>query len=65
MGIEFHCALDGNVSNPVSALVNMVSVNLTDIMDALHISKVFVLGVAYGARTAVQFALRHEGKLKA
>ena len=106
-GVEFHYALDGEPSNPVLALVNMASVNLTAwepvlemllktyrilrfdirgtgksswgtddeftfsqyaddlaaIMDMLNVPKVLVLGVAYGARTAAQFALRHEDKL--
>jgi pimeloyl-ACP methyl ester carboxylesterase len=106
-GVEFHYALDGETSNPVLALVNMASVNLTAwepvlatllksyrvlrfdirgtgksgwgtddeftfsqyaddlaaIMDVLHIPKALVLGVAYGARTVAQFALRHEQKL--
>jgi 3-oxoadipate enol-lactonase len=106
-GVEFHYALDGDISKPVLALVNMASVNLTAwepvltsllksyrilrfdirgtgksawgeddeftfaqyaddlaaIMDVLHIPKALVLGVAYGARTAAQFALRHEDKL--
>jgi len=105
--LEFHYALDGEVCNPVLALVNMASVNLTAwepvlttllksyrilrfdirgtgksawgkddeftfsqyaddlaaIMDVLKIPKALVLGVAYGARTAAQFALRHEEKL--
>ena len=39
--------------------------DLAAIMDALDIPKAFVLGVAYGARTAAQFALRHEDKLTA
>lgn len=39
--------------------------DLAAIMEALDISKAFVLGVAYGARTAAQFALRHEDKLTA
>lgn len=108
-GIRFHYALDGDPANPVLALVNMASANLTTwepvldellqhfrvlrfdirgtgksgwgdddefsfsnyaddlaaIMDALDIPKAFVLGVAYGARTAAQFALRHEDKLTA
>jgi 3-oxoadipate enol-lactonase len=108
-GVVFHYSLDGEISNPVLALVNMASVNLTAwepvlptllksyrilrfdirgtgkstwgkdheftfsqyaddlaaIMDVLHIPKAFVLGVAYGARTAAQFALRHEEKLTA
>jgi 3-oxoadipate enol-lactonase len=108
-GIVFHYSLDGEISNPVLALVNMASVNLTAwepvlptllesyrilrfdvrgtgksawgkdheftfsqyaddlaaIMDVLQIPKAFVLGVAYGARTAAQFALRHEEKLTA
>ncbi|GAC18030.1 alpha/beta fold hydrolase [Paraglaciecola arctica] len=106
-GVDFHYALDGEVSKPVLALINMASVNLTAwepvlakllksyrilrfdirgtgksawgtddeftfsqyaddlaaIMDVLNIPKAFVLGVAYGARTAAQFALRHENKL--
>jgi pimeloyl-ACP methyl ester carboxylesterase len=106
-GVEFHYALDGEVSKPVLALVNMASTNLTAwepvltnllksyrilrfdirgtgksiggkdyeftfsqyaddlaaIMDVLLIPKAFVLGVAYGARTAAQFALRHQEKL--
>ena len=37
--------------------------DLAAIMDVLHIPKALVLGVAYGARTAAQFALRHEDKL--
>ena len=105
--VDFHYALDGEPSNPVLALVNMASVNLTAwepvltslldsycilrfdirgtgksgwgrddgftfsqyaddlaaIMDVLLIPKALVLGVAYGARTAAQFALRHEDKL--
>lgn len=39
--------------------------DLAAIMEALDIPKAFVLGVAYGARTAAQFALRHEDKLSA
>lgn len=39
--------------------------DLAAIMDALGIPKAFVLGVAYGARTAAQFALRHEDNLTA
>jgi 3-oxoadipate enol-lactonase len=39
--------------------------DLAGIMDALSISKAFVLGVAYGARTAAQFGLRHEDRLTA
>ncbi|MFT6285150.1 MAG: 3-oxoadipate enol-lactonase [Arenicella sp.] len=39
--------------------------DLAAIMDVLQISKAFVLGVAYGARTAAKFALRHEEKLTA
>jgi pimeloyl-ACP methyl ester carboxylesterase len=105
--VEFHYSLEGEISKPVLALINMASVNLTAwepvlitllksyrvlrfdirgtgksgwgrddeftfsqyaddlaaIMDVLYIPKAFVLGVAYGARTAAQFALRHEGKL--
>ena len=107
--VDFHYALDGDVTKPVLALVNMASVNLTAwepvmtallksyrilrfdirgtgkstwgkddeftfsqyaddlaaIMDVLQIPKAFVLGVAYGARTAAQFALRHQDKLTA
>lgn len=37
--------------------------DLAGILDALGIDKAFVLGVAYGARTAAQFALRHEDRL--
>ncbi|WP_299073534.1 alpha/beta hydrolase [uncultured Paraglaciecola sp.] len=37
--------------------------DLAAIMDVLQLPKAFVLGVAYGARTAAQFALRHEDKL--
>ncbi len=37
--------------------------DLAGIMDALGIGKAFVLGVAYGARTAARFALRHPQKL--
>jgi pimeloyl-ACP methyl ester carboxylesterase len=39
--------------------------DLAAIMDALEIPEAFVLGVAYGARTAAQFALRHEHRLTA
>lgn len=39
--------------------------DLAAIMEALKISRAFVLGVAYGARTAAQFALRHPDKLTA
>lgn len=39
--------------------------DLAAIMDVLDIPEAFVLGVAYGARTAAQFALRHEDKLTA
>jgi 3-oxoadipate enol-lactonase len=39
--------------------------DLAALMDSLGLSKAFVLGVAYGARTAAQFALRHEDKLSA
>ena len=39
--------------------------DLAAIMDALAIPKAFVLGVAYGARTAARFALRHEDRLTA
>jgi len=108
-GVRFHYSLDGDRANPVLALVNMASANLTTwepvmddllkkfnilrfdirgtgksgwgnddeftfsqyaddlaaIMDALEIPSAFVLGVAYGARTAAQFALRHEDRLTA
>jgi 3-oxoadipate enol-lactonase len=107
--IRFHYALEGNPENPVLALVNPASHNLTcwevvlddllesfrvlrfdirgtgksgwgsdeeftfsqyaddlaAIMDKLGIEKAFVLGVAYGARTAARFALRHPEKLTA
>lgn len=39
--------------------------DLAGIMDALQIPQAFVLGVAYGARTAARFALRHPGRLTA
>jgi pimeloyl-ACP methyl ester carboxylesterase len=39
--------------------------DLAGIMDALGIPKAFVLGVAYGARTAARFALRHPDRLTA
>lgn len=39
--------------------------DLSAIMETLGIGKAFVLGVAYGARTAVRFALRHPDKLSA
>lgn len=39
--------------------------DLAGIMDALEIPKAFVLGVAYGARTAARFALRHPDRLTA
>ena len=39
--------------------------DLAGIMDALDIDKAFVLGVAYGARTAARFALRHPERLTA
>jgi len=39
--------------------------DLAAIMQALNISKAFVLGVAYGARTAARFALRHPDRLSA
>lgn len=39
--------------------------DLAGIMDALGIDRSFVLGVAYGARTAARFALRHPEKLTA
>lgn len=106
-GLKFHYALDGDPSQPVLALINMASANLTTwepvmdglltqfrvlrfdirgtgksgwgaddeytfsqyaddlaaIMEALDIPKAFVLGVAYGARTAARFSLLHEDKL--
>ena len=108
-GINFHYALDGDPDQPVLALINPASHNLTcwepvldgllnkfrvlrfdirgtgksgwgdedaftfsqyaddlaGIMDALDIPTAFVLGVAYGARTAARFALRHPDKLTA
>lgn len=39
--------------------------DLARIMDALNLPRAFVLGVAYGARTAARFALRHPEKLTA
>lgn len=39
--------------------------DLAAIMDALEIPKAYVVGVAYGARTAAQFGLRHEDRLTA
>ncbi len=39
--------------------------DLAAIMAALDIPRTFVLGVAYGARTAARFALRHPDKLTA
>jgi len=39
--------------------------DLAGLMESLGLAKAFVLGVAYGARTAAQFALRHEDKLSA
>lgn len=39
--------------------------DLAGIMDALGIPKAFVVGVAYGARTAARFALRHPERLTA
>ena len=39
--------------------------DLAGIMDALNIDRAFVLGVAYGARTAARFALQHPEKLTA
>ena len=39
--------------------------DLAGIMDALGIEQAFVLGVAYGARTAARFALRHPDRLTA
>jgi len=106
-GIDFHYQLQGQEGNPVLALVNMASANLTTwepvmadlllhyrvlrfdirgtgksgwggddaftfsqyaddlmaIMDSLGIEQAFVLGVAYGARTAAQCALRHPQRL--
>ena len=37
--------------------------DLAGIMDALDISEAFVVGIAYGSRTAATFALRHSDKL--
>ena len=106
-GIRLHYALDGTPDQPVLALVNMASHNLTcwevvldglltsyrvlrfdirgtgksdrgdddefsfsryaddlaGLMDVLQIPHAFVLGVAYGARTAARFALRHPERL--
>jgi len=39
--------------------------DLAGIMGALDIQKAFVVGVAYGARTAARFAVRHPDKLTA
>ncbi|MDA1075990.1 MAG: alpha/beta hydrolase [Proteobacteria bacterium] len=39
--------------------------DLAGIMDGLGLDHAFVVGVAYGARTAAQFALRHESRLTA
>ncbi len=39
--------------------------DLAGIMDALGIDRAFVLGVAYGARTAARFAVRHPHRLTA
>ncbi|MEM8768665.1 MAG: alpha/beta hydrolase [Pseudomonadota bacterium] len=39
--------------------------DLAGIMDALSIDRAFVLGVAYGARTAARFAVRHPHRLTA
>ncbi|MFK7914194.1 MAG: alpha/beta fold hydrolase [Pseudomonadales bacterium] len=39
--------------------------DLAAIMDALDIDKAFVVGVAYGARTAARFALEHSKRLTA
>lgn len=39
--------------------------DLAAIMDALGIDRAFVVGDAYGARTAARFALRHEARLTA
>ncbi len=104
---SFHYALDGDPANPVLALVNPASHNLTcwepvldgllqhfqvlrfdirgtgksgwgdddgftfsryaddlaAILAELGIGNAFVLGVAYGARTAARFAIRHPDKL--
>ncbi len=108
-GIRLHHALNGDENNPVLALINMASHNLTcwepvldgllqqfrvlrfdirgtgksewgaddqftfsqyaddlaALMQALSIVQAFVVGVAYGARTAARFALRHPDKLTA
>ncbi len=37
--------------------------DLAAIMDALDVARALVVGVAYGARTAARFALRHESRL--
>ena len=37
--------------------------DLSELMSSLSINKAFILGIAYGARTAAQFALRHPDKL--
>lgn len=37
--------------------------DLADLLDHLNLTNVFVVGVAYGARTAAQFGLRHGAKL--
>lgn len=39
--------------------------DLAGLMDALHLDRAFVLGIAYGARTAARFALLHEDRLTA
>ncbi|MBK81994.1 MAG: 3-oxoadipate enol-lactone hydrolase [Gammaproteobacteria bacterium] len=39
--------------------------DLAGLMDVLGIDRAFVLGVAYGARTAARFAVRHEPRLSA
>jgi 3-oxoadipate enol-lactonase len=39
--------------------------DLAGLMDALHLDRAFVLGVAYGARTAARFAFRHPERLTA
>jgi len=37
--------------------------DLAGIMDALEVSKAFVVGIAYGSRTAARFALNHSDRL--
>ncbi len=39
--------------------------DLAGLMDAFGIDRAFVLGVAYGARTAARFAARHQNRLSA